>query len=432
MARDLNKSSLFESNQRHKRYFQCLPKSKPSKPPLNPADISPAMRSRILFVDDEPLMREFYMMVGSLLGPEYEVFTAAGGKEGLEFLAKTPVDIVVSDLVMPEMNGHEFMTEVAREHPESMRIVISAHEDQLTVAQCLMFGHRYFNKPFDIKNLASVLKRICHLKHQVGSEKLKRVVSGLGALPTPPRIYLRLTEALRSDFTSMDEVGRIVQEDPGLTLKLLQISNSAYFGLSRRIVTPMEAVQTVGLEILRGLVLCLHAFKFYQTKPFKSVSTSELWEHSFRTAHAARCLAKFEQLNGPQCEETFVSGLLHDIGKLVMAANADTDYQTVVKRSRHEGIPANDIELEIFGATHAQVGAYLLGLWGLPEPVVNTVEMHHSLNTVADKGFTPVTAIHVAQCLEPSPSRISRLDTAYLKRIGVENRILDWQSVLAN
>lgn len=375
-------------------------------------------------------MREFYSMVGSLLGSEYEVFTAGGGKEGLKFLAETPVDIVVSDLVMPEMNGHEFMTEVAREHPESMRIVISAHQDQLTVAQCLMFGHRYFNKPFDLKNLAAVLKRICHLKHQVGSEKLKKVVSGLGALPTPPRIYLRLTEALNSAFTSMDEIGGIVEEDAGLTLKLLQIANSAYFGVARKVITPMDAVQIVGIEILRGLVLCLHAFKFYQTKPVKSVSTADLWEHSFRTAQAARRLAKFENLKEAQCEEAFVSGLLHDIGKLVMAANADADYQLVIKRSREEGIPGEQAEQEIFGATHAQVGAYLLGLWGLPEPVVSTVELHHSLSAVASKGFTPVSAIHVAQYLEPAPGTPSRLDTAYLKQIGVESHIPEWQTIL--
>ena len=90
-------------------------------------------------------MREFYGMVGSILGSDYEVFTAGGGKEALEFLQRTPVDIVISDLVMPEMNGQEFMAAVSREHPESMRIVISSHEDQLTVAQCLMFGHRYLS-----------------------------------------------------------------------------------------------------------------------------------------------------------------------------------------------------------------------------------------------------------------------------------------------
>ncbi len=390
------------------------------------------MRSRILFVDDEPLMREFYAMVGSLLGSEYEVFTAPGGKEGLIFLDQTSVDIVVSDLVMPEMNGQEFMTAVAREHPESMRIVISAHEDQLTVAQCLMFGHRYFSKPFDLKNLAAILRRICRLKHQVGSEKLKRVITSLGALPTPPRLYLRLTQAVSSPYSSIEEIGAIVQEDPGLTLKLLQISNSAYFGVAQRVVTPMEAVQVVGLEILRALVLCVHAFKFYQDKTFKSISATELWNHSVRVASNARKLARYEHLSETACEESFVSGLLHDIGKLVMAANADTDYQLVMERSRNEGSPVDQVEWEIFGATHAQVGAYLLGLWGLPEPVVSTVELHHSLDQIGNVGFSPAAAIHIAQFLERSPHRVSQLDTRFLRQIGVENRISEWERVLAS
>lgn len=388
------------------------------------------MRSRILFVDDEPLMREFYSMVGSLLGSDYEVFTAGGGKEGLEFLKKTPVDIVVSDLVMPEMNGQEFMGAVSREHPESMRIVISSHEDQLTVAQCLMFGHRYFSKPFDLKNLAAVLKRICHLKHQVGSEKLKRVIAGLGSLPTPPRVYFRLTQAVNSPYSSMEEIGGIVQEDPSLTLKLLQISNSAYFAVSRKIVTPMEAVQIVGLQVLRALVLCIHAFKFYQDKKFKSISSTELWEHSLRTATAARKLARYENLSETACEEAFVSGLLHDIGKLVLAANADADYEVLMERSRTEGTPVDQLEWEIFGATHAQIGAYLLGLWGLPEPVVSNVELHHSLDLNANSGFTPAAAIHIAQFLERSPNRISQLDTRFLKMSGVDSRVSEWERVL--
>src|SRR6185369_744887 len=216
------------------------------------------MRSRILFVDDEPLMREYYSMLGAVLENDYEVFTAASGREGLEFLAHTPVDVVVSDLVMPAMDGQEFMTRVAREHPESMRIVISAHDDRLTVAQCLMFGHRYFNKRVDLANLASILKRIARLKHHVGGAKLKKVISGLAALPTLPRIYLQLTEALNSSFSSLQDIAEIVEQDAGLTVKMLQVANSAYFGMSRRIVTSLEAVQVIGLEVLRGIVLCVH------------------------------------------------------------------------------------------------------------------------------------------------------------------------------
>ena len=388
------------------------------------------MRSRILFVDDEPLMREFYGMVGSLLGSDYEIFTVSSGKAGLEFLKRTPVDIVISDLVMPEMNGQEFMAAVSREHPDSMRIVISAHEDQLTVAQCLMFGHRYFSKPFDLKNLAAVLKRICHLKHLVGSEKLKRVVSGLGALPTPPKLYHRLSQAISSAYSSLDEIAAIVQEDPGLTVKLLQIANSAYFGTAQKVITPAEAVQIIGLEVLRALVLCVHAFKFYQDRNFKSISAVELWDHSLRTASAAQKLARYENLPPAACEEAFVSGLLHDIGKLVLAANADTDYRVVMERSRTEGTPVDQVEWEVFGATHAQIGAYLLGLWGLPEAIVSNVELHHSLDLNSNSGFTPAAAIHIAQFLERSPDRISQLDTRFLKQLGVENRISEWERVL--
>jgi putative nucleotidyltransferase with HDIG domain len=192
----------------------------------------------------------------------------------------------------------------------------------------------------------------------------------------------------------------------------------------------MEAVQIVGLEILRGLVLCIHAFKFYQDKNFKSISVSELWDHSLRTATAARKLARYENLSHELQDEAFVSGLLHDIGKLVLAANADADYQVVMDRSRREGTPVDQIEWEMFGATHAQIGAYLLGLWGLPEPVVSNVELHHSLDLNATSGFTPSAAIHIAQFLERSPNRISQLDTRFLKQSGVETRVSEWERVL--
>ena len=118
------------------------------------------MRSQVLFVDDEPLMRELYSMVGAALGDNFQITTLPTAKDALEFLQSSSVDVIVSDLAMPGMSGHELMTAVCREHPESMRILISAHDDQLTVAQSLMVAHRYFNKPFDVRNLAAVLKRI--------------------------------------------------------------------------------------------------------------------------------------------------------------------------------------------------------------------------------------------------------------------------------
>lgn len=388
--------------------------------------------ARVLFVDDEPLIREYYSLLGGILGSDYEIFAVASAREGLTFLQQTPVDIVVSDLVMPEMNGKEFMGEVARRHPESMRIVLSGYDDQLTVAQSLMFGHRYMSKPFDLKNLAAVLNRICRLKYQIGGDKVKKIVSALGALPTPPKIFQRLVKALNSEFTSLQEVADIVQEDPGLTLKLLQIANSAYFGGGRRTVTTAEAVQLVGVEILRGLALCVHAFKFYSDRKITSLSASALWEHSIETAHHAQRLAVLEELPRNRCDEAFVVGLLHDIGKLVMAANADPDYAEVMNRTQNGALPAEDAELNIFGATHAQIGAYLLGLWGLPDEVVDAVDLHHDLGGSGQTGFTPLIAVHVAQCLSRAANRLNRLNLEYLRQAGLEERVPVWQEALRN
>src|SRR4051812_22549121 len=297
------------------------------------------MQHRILFVDDEPLMREFYRMIGSLLGVEYETFLASGGNDALKILETDPIDIVVSDLAMPEMNGADFLTTLMRSHPQSMRVVVSGYADQLTVAQCLMFGHRYFHKPFDIKLLTNVLRRICELKHLVCNEKIKRVISGLGALPTPPELYLRLAKELSSPFSTIDSISDIVKEDPGLTVKLLQIVNSAAFGVSRKVTSVPETVQLIGTQILRAIMLTVQAFKFYEGNSMRSISLAQLWNHSLRTAIAAERLARFEQLPPQWCEEAFVAGLLHDIGKLILAANADEEYEQLFRKSRAENIP---------------------------------------------------------------------------------------------
>jgi len=387
-------------------------------------------RHRILFVDDDSLVQEFYQFLGSFLGQDYEIFSAQGGEEALNILAQNPMDIVVSDLAMPGMSGQEFMIRVLRTFPESIRFIVSGHADQLTVAQSLMFAHRYFHKPFGLKPFCDALKRICRLKHLVGDPKIKRVVCGLGALPTPPETYFRLGEVLNSPKSSIEQIAEIVMEDPALSVKVLQIVNSAEFGMARRITTPAEAVQILGIEILRALMLSIQAFKFYEAKSSLSLSVKQLWSHSLKTAVTAKRLARLENCSPEESEEAFVSGLLHDIGKLVLAANAPAEYQIVIDRCRTEGVTAIQMEQEVFGATHAQVGAYLLGLWGLPDSIVEAVESHHSLREASERRFSLPVAVHVAQCLESSSDRVAELDLDYLQQIGLEDRIDQWQRAL--
>jgi len=388
-------------------------------------------QNRILFVDDEPLTWEHYATLSRHVGPGYEVVTVSKGQEAIDLMSKKPVDVVVSDMQMPEMSGPEFLTHVEREHPQTMRIVISAYADQLAIARCLMFGHRYFQKPLDLAELADTLKRVCQLKQAIRNEKVRKIIGATAALPSPPETYLRLTEALDTPATSLEDLAEIISVDPGLTAKMLQIVNSAQFGMARRITTAFEAVQYAGVDVLRALMLGLQALRQFDKKKPKSLPLSELWGHMLDTAVAARTIAEEEKVDFNEAQECFVSGLLHDIGKLILASNADKEYEGVLRTSRNEKIPCYKIEHEVFGATHADVGGYLLGLWGLPEVIVRTVELHHSLDHIREQGFSSLIAVHAAQnIIKTSFKRVGSLDMEFLKRAGVTDRVEKWTKIL--
>jgi len=385
---------------------------------------------RILFVDDDALLLEFYQMLGGYLGEHYEVFCADGGEQALAFLATHSMDMVVSDLMMSDMSGQELMTQLIRSYPEPIRCIVSGYVDQLKIAQSLMFAHRYFQKPLSLKPFCAALRRMCELRRLVSSPRIKQIVCGFSALPTPPETYRRLDEALNAPATSIDNISEIVMEDAALCLKVLRIVNSAEFGVARRIATPAEAVQILGVEILRSLMLGVQAFKFYESAEPKSLSMTQLWNHSLKVAIGARKLARLENLTPEQSEEAFVAGLFHDIGKLVLAANADAEYVSGMKRSHAEGISMIQMEREIFGATHADIGAYLLGLWGMPDSVIEAVELHHSVEAGHEKCFSPLLAVHIAQCFDSETNRISELNDDYLKQIGLDHRIGEWTKAL--
>lgn len=375
-------------------------------------------------------MRELYESLGSLLGDEYSIYTSDGGDSALALLEKTPVDVIVSDLEMPEMNGPDLLTAVERKHPETMRIVISGYTDQLAVAQCLMFGHRYFQKPVQPLALATSLRRVCHLKRVIRGEHLRKIIGGTAILPTPPETYLRLTEAMEQPETSIDDLAGIVQVDPGLTAKLLQVVNSPRFGVSYEVTTASQAMQIVGIEILRALMLGLHAVKFWENKRFKSISLAQVWQHAVDTAVRAKKIAQAEGLDAKKCEECFVAGLLHDIGKMILAGNADADYAAVLERAAKEKIAPVAVEREVFGASHAEIGAYLLGLWGLPESIVAGVELHHSIEKLPPGVFSPALAVHTAQNVVADATRFVDLREETLAQLGCLDHVATWLQAL--
>jgi HD-like signal output (HDOD) protein len=129
-------------------------------------------------------------------------------------------------------------------------------------------------------------------------------------------------------------------------------------------------------------------------------------------------------------DEAFVSGLLHDAGKAALGFNFAAQYTEVLKQVA-AGVDLLAAEKQAFGATHADVGGYLLGLWGLPTPVVEAIALHHQPSLSAGEGFTPLTAVHVANCLTlAGKPGAPTLDTAYLERLHLSDHLEKWQQAL--
>jgi putative nucleotidyltransferase with HDIG domain len=379
------------------------------------------MQNRVLFVDDDPVLRDLYGSLGSDLRDQYEVFTAANGKEGVQILQKKAFDVVVSDLTMPGMDGVQFLGHVVRTQPDSARIIISGYLDRLKIAQCLFVGHRYFNKPCDSKGLTALLLKLAGFREIVSNQKVRRVIGGLGSLPGPPDTYIKLEDVLSSAYSSLNDVAAVVEQDIGVTAKLLQIVNSAQFGVARQIVSPTEAVQLVGVEVVRGLVLGLQAFSVYKSNPAKKAPPAELWDHSLRIALTARRLAQAHGLSHDACEMAFLGGLLHDIGKIVIVANAPEETTDVINFARNYQIPMHEAELRRFGATHAQIGAYLLALWGIQDQVVRLVEHHHSPESFPEnEDCAPLVMIHAAHAIESKAEKPYPLNLPFLSKKGFE------------
>ncbi len=379
------------------------------------------MQNRVLFVDDDPVLRELYGTISSELRDHYEVSIAASGKEGVQILQSKAFDVVVSDLTMPGMDGVHFLGHVVRTQPDAARIIISGYLDRLKIAQCLFVGHRYFNKPCDTKTLAALLLKLASFRDMVSNQKVRRVIGGLGSLPGPPDTYIKLEEVLNSAYSSVNDVAAVVEQDMGVTAKLLQIVNSAQFGIARQIVSPTEAVQLVGVEVVRGLVLGLQAFSVYKSNPAKKAPPSDLWDHSLRIALTARRLAQSHGLSHENCEKAFLGGLLHDIGKIVIMANAPEDHNDVVTFARNYKTPMHEAETRRFGAHHGQIGAYLLALWGIQDNVVRLVEHHHSLESFPEtEDFAPLVMIHAAHAIESTADNPYPLNLPFLSRKGFE------------
>ncbi|MBU1699224.1 MAG: HDOD domain-containing protein [Candidatus Eisenbacteria bacterium] len=395
------------------------------------------MKWRILFVDDEPNVLQGLQRMLRGKRDEWDMDFAEGPQAALKILETKIIDVVISDIRMAGMNGVEFLTKVMEQYPYVARLALSGQADEQLTLQAVSPVQQYLSKPCEAEALIKTIERICALRDQVGGKDLMTLVMQLKTIPSIPSLYWEIVNELNKEEASLKKIGETISRDVGMTARILQLVNSAFFGLRREVGDPTHAVNLLGLDTVKNLVLSIQVFSAYDDLELESFSLDALWHHSMQTGMFAKDIAKVQGADRHLVENSMGAGMLHDVGKLILAANLPAEFGTAVKLAEEKKISIPEAELATFGATHASIGAYVLGLWGLPEAVVQAVAWHHSPSECpnAPSQFSALTAVHAANIIDHGTGGpearypLSEIDTAYIEKLHLSHRLDAWRDL---
>ena len=392
-----------------------------------------AVKKRILFVDDDRQLLDGLRDAFRSYRRQWDMSFVEGSDEAVDVIETQAQDAIVSDLRMPGTDGAELLELVKQRWPGTIRMVLSGHADMALIARAAAVAHRMIAKPCDARELGRVIEQACSIQDMMRQVDLGRRTLGASALPSVPCVYAELTEVLESGSAGASDAARVIERDIALSAKVLQLANSAYFGRRTPVSTISGAVAYLGVDILRTLVLQAEVFRAFKVDPpIPGFDVSMLHQHSLFVARLAVELVGRQ----PGRDEAFTAGLLHDVGLLVLASQSRGELAEVLAEARTSGRHVFEIELDRFGATHAEFGAQLLSLWGLPATVTEPVARHHT-GRLQNAPWPSVDALYAANILieeiEATDSPVAppplTFDVEYLEANGGARMLDEWRTV---
>jgi HD-like signal output (HDOD) protein len=378
---------------------------------------------RLLFVDDEQPALDALRHRLARRSRNWLVDAAASGPLAIEQMEQLPYDVVVTDMRMPGMDGAELLGIISDRWPQTIRIVLSGYADLRQTIRLVPFAHQYLSKPCDPGQLEDVVDRCLLLHELLNGAALRTVVGRIRKLPSLPRIYSALQDMVRKDEATVRDVARLVASDAAIAAKVLQIVNSAFFRLAKRITNIEQAVSYLGFTAIRNIATSAEIFAQWGNSGPSPLDPDRLQAHVHAVAAAANALVA----KTPLADDTLLAGLLHDIGYWVLAHECSADLHKAVQLAAAANIPLHEAESQIMGASHAEVGAYLLGIWGFPYPIIEAVAHHHRPRRVVQTQFDVLAALAIADELVPihdahaaggQPAPDQRIDDDYLRAIN--------------
>jgi len=389
-------------------------------------------KTRVLIVDDELHQLERLRKALTPVSSSWDMAFAKSGFDALSQCESAPFDVIITDLTMPGMDGIRLLTEVARRTPRVIRLLMTHPQERERTFRSICAAHQFLVKPCAAADITTAVTRTSRLYHHLSAETVQSVVSRIGVLPTLPTLYTRLTRLINDAGSSLTDIAALIEQDVGMSAKVLQLVSSAVFGKQQKVSRIAQAVPLLGLDTLKSLVAWFQIGTQFSNITQAGLDMDELQQHSMLTARYAQLLALhlgFDRFDG---DDFFTAGLLHDIGMLILANAFPAQYRDILAFPYDAKRGNTGSEQAVFNGTHAEVGAYLLALWGFRDQVTEAVCFHHRPEQQAARTINSVSVVYLAHVLtrEQTPKTPLTFNDRFLKEIGLQqNRIEELRAV---
>ncbi len=384
----------------------------------------------VLLVDDEqPALDKLKNRLKGMRD-RWDMRFAAHADEALDMMSSVPVDVIATDILEGANNGVKLLNAVRSKHPSVIRFLMLPPGAEQSAVGAMPVAHQILNKNCDTAVLERAIERISGLQSRRRHPIVAKILGMVDSLPSLPQLYWDLVRAIDDPRSGTAEVAAIIERDMAMTARLLQLANASIFGAGRPVRGVKDAVERVGLDPIRSAVLSLHFFRSMQGHEFPAgFSIDQLQAESWEAARLAN-----EMVRDVEMRKCAVSAcVLKNIGRLILATNAPEEFMKVAREAKASGRAIYSVEQTLLGCDHAEIGAQLLALWGLPVSLVEAVAYHHRPSISGERSFGATGAAHVASAMiaerltDNPQQKDAEYDLQYLRAVGMDETVDRWR-----
>lgn len=350
------------------------------------------MKFKLLFVDKLNNEQNRYQSLSDILGEQYEIYFASDSQEALNTLKNNDIDVSLIQFDSTSFNSLDLLTKIKKNYPKTIRILLSEDFNEKLSIRTFNLLHQVIKCPIEDKLLKEKLEPLLILKNLIKNDKLISKLNSEDGIPTLPEIYFKLEKELFSPEVSIHKVVNLISKDISLTTKIFQLVNSAYYGIPAKITDFYQAVNILGLNVIKSIVIYTKVFAHLEKKGELKEIIEAIWNHSILVSSISQKIIFYFTGNRDLAEQAYIAGILHDIGKIILI-NIEPNYIKELKISRNNAFSDDDLEKSFYGVSHTEIGAYALALWGFPRSIVDAALLHHSSTIVNDFSVSNIIQI---------------------------------------